>query len=340
MNIQNPWEIDISILRNTTPSLRYSPGSDFAAWQKEARQKLAELMGLPLMKRCDPQYQTCYEKEYDDFTETRFTFYSEEGYAVPCHMLLPKNRKAPCKVVVCLQGHSTGMHISLGRTKYPRDEQLISGGDRDFAVRAVKEGCAAITLEQRHMGECGGSEKGPSCVHSSVALTALLFGRTTIGERVWDVMRLIDLIETKFDFLDKNNIILLGNSGGGTTTFYTACIDDRIACAVPSCSVCTYKDSIGSYDHCPCNFIPSIARYFDMGDLAGLIAPRKLVIVNGKEDPSFPAHGVMETYELAQGLFRAAGYPEHLALVTGSEGHRFYADQTWEVIHRMMDDAD
>ena len=39
---------------------------------------------------------------------------------------------------------------------------------------------------------------------------------------------------------------------------------------------------IDYYDHCTCNFIPRIANHFDMGDIAGLIAPRGLVIVNGK----------------------------------------------------------
>ena len=110
------------------------------------------------------------------------------------------------------------MHISLGRPKYPGDEDSIKGGDRDFCVRAVKEGFAAIAVEQRNFGECGAEETGrPRCYEST--LTALLMGRTTIGERVWDVSRLIDLLESDFsDKVDLENICCMGNSGGGTAT--------------------------------------------------------------------------------------------------------------------------
>ena len=61
--------------------------------------------------------------------------------------------------------------------------------------------------------------------------------------------------------------MLMGNSGGGTATVYTAAIDERISIAVPSCAVCTYKHSIAAMRHCVCNFVPNIADYFDMGGI-------------------------------------------------------------------------
>jgi len=248
-------------------------------------------------------------------------------------LLIPKGIKEPIKTVICIQGHSKGMHISVGEPKYEGDKDSIAGGDRDFALRAINEGYAAIAIEQRYMGECGGDENGPSCGRE--ATTALLIGRTAIGERVWDVMRLIDVIEKHFTYLDKDNIMCLGNSGGGTTTFYAACIDIRIKTAVPSCAVCTYKDSIGAMYHCACNYIPHIAEFFDMGDLAGLIAPRKLVVVNGKLDNIFPDGGVKESFEIIQKMYNEANAANSCRLVTGDEGHRFYADKAWTVIKEM-----
>ncbi len=135
-----------------------------------------------------PELEIEYEQKIDNATEIRFTYQSEKGYRVPCHLLLPDGVEKP-PVMICLQGHSKGMHISLGKPKYPGDEETINGGDRDFCVRAVKEGYAAIALEQRNFGECGGDERGPRCFESS--MTALLMGRTTIGESVWDVQNLL-----------------------------------------------------------------------------------------------------------------------------------------------------
>ena len=44
-----------------------------------------------------------------------------------------------------------------------------------------------------------------------------------------------------------------------------------------------------------CNYVPGILTQFDMGDIAGLIAPRPLVIVNGaKDDGIFPLNSALE----------------------------------------------
>jgi hypothetical protein len=128
----------------------------------------------------------------------------------------------------------------------------------------------------------------------------------------------------------------MGNSGGGTATFYTACLEHRFDGFMPSCALCTYRDSIIDLHHCTCNYIPRIAEYFDMGDLAILIAPKKLVVVCGKDDNIFPLEGVREEFEIIQKLYSAFGAEESCALVIGDEGHRFYADMAWPVMHRLL----
>lgn len=250
------------------------------------------------VKKCDLLFEIEYENESEHFREIRFVFQSEKDYFVPCHLLIPVGADEPLPVVICLQGHSKGMHISLGRPKFDGDEEIINDGDRDFGIRAIEEGYCALVMEQRNFGECGGTKDGPDCFNSSMA--ALLIGRTTIGERVWDVQRVIDVIEEYFPQVDSDNIMCMGNSGGGTATFYATCIDQRIKLAMPSCSVCTYEDSIVAMYHCCCNFIPDIRKYFDMGDLGGLIAPQKLVVVAGKNDEIFPKDGVKKVLKLSR----------------------------------------
>ena len=333
MRLINSQNYIIEQLQQTEPSMRYDGKEDFTQWQEKAYAKLWELLGMDYMQKCEENFLIESEEQRDGYKKVLFSFQSEQGYYVPCCALLPDNMKEQQKVVICLQGHSTGMHISFGETRFENDEELLKGGDRDFAMRALEEGYAAICMEQRYMGSCGQLSSGnPSCFRGT-ALPSLLLGRTSIGERVWDVMRLIDVIESHFPMLDKDNIMCLGNSGGGTTTFYSACLDKRIKCAVPSCSVCTFKDSIGAMQHCGCNYIPGIAKYFDMGDLGGLIAPRSLVIINGREDHTFPDFGVRECYAIIQKAYKAAGAAERCRLATGEGGHRFYADLAWREIH-------
>lgn len=317
------------------PKMRYDEKQDFFEWQKKAEQKLRVLLGMDKLERCDDCLEIEYDVMRDDFREIRFTFQSEPGYFVPCHLLIPKTLTESAPVVICLQGHSTGMHISLGRYKYENDNNLIEDGSRLFALQAVEHGLCALTIEQRGFGECGGKGKdGPNCHISSAA--ALLIGRTTVGERVWDVSRSIDILEKHFSQADISQLICMGNSGGGTTTFYAACIDKRIQIAVPSCSVCSFDDSIIAMEHCICNFVPNIRLSFDMGDLAGLIAPRKLILVCGNQDPIFPLKGVVKSYEVIQKLFQKAGTGDNCSLIIGEGAHRFYPEDTWPVIMKAL----
>lgn len=327
------YECNKSKIRRVKPSMAYDEG-ECSVWKKNAREKLSELLGMDRFEKVDPETEIEYEKETEDAKEIRFSFLSEAGYRVPCHLLIPNGTDRP-PVMICLQGHSKGMHISLGRVKYKGDEISISGGDRDFCVRAVKEGFAAIALEQRNFGECGGDENGPRCFESS--MTALLMGRTTIGERVWDISRLIDVIENEFaDRVDKKTICCMGNSGGGTATVYAAALEDRITLAMPSCAMCTYKDSIGAMNHCACNYVPNIANYFDMGELFAMAYPKYFIQVSGKKDEIFPIEGAEKVFEKGRSFYEKQGGGDRCALIKGDGRHRFYADAAWQAVHKFL----
>jgi len=337
----SPMLKNYEIVKGITPSLRYDGKSDFAEWQKAAKAKLSELLGMDKFEKCDPEFNIEYKEECDGYTEYRFTIQSEPGYYFPSVLRVPhdkkyeKNGKLP--LIICLQGHANGFHISLGKPILEGDEDDINSGDRDFCVRAIKEGYAALAVEQRNFGECTGLETlGTNCYQSS--MRAMLTGRTTIGERVWDISRVIDACLDNFEIVDPDRILLMGNSGGGTATYYTACLEERICLAMPSCAVCSFKESIAKMRHCACNYVPYIANYFDMGDLGGMIAPRKLIVVHGVKDHGFLKPGVDESYEIIEKLYEAADVPENCEIVAGPEGHRFYADLSWPVLHRMMND--
>lgn len=332
----SPMIKNYNVVASIVPEFRYDGKTEFSAWQKVAREKLRSLLGLDKFKLCDPLFNIEYEKATEKYTEYRFTIQSEENYFFPSVVRVPRGMETgKHPVMICLQGHSNGMHISLGQPKFPGDENSIGGGDRDFCVRAVEEGYIAVAMEQRCFGECNGKEEhGINCYESS--MRAILTGRTTIGERVWDVSRLIDALITNFDNVDPKRICLMGNSGGGTATYYAACIEERICLAMPSCAVCSFDNSIAYTKHCSCNYIPNIANYFDMGDMGGLIAPRKLVVVHGVLDHDFKAEGVYKSFDLIKAGYTAAGVPENCVLVSGTEGHRFYADLSWPEVRRLM----
>lgn len=321
------------IQKKLKPTFSYD-GENYDKWKKEARQKLSDLLGMDKFDLCDSDMQVEFEEKHEGFTETRFTFQSEEGYRVPCHLWLPDGIENP-PIVICLQGHSKGMHVSLGRPKFEGEEAVISGGDRDFAVQAIREGFAAVAMEQRNLGETSLGPGRISCKEGS--MNALLMGRTAMAERVWDVSRLIDVLEKHFaDKVDLDNLCCMGNSGGGTTTTYAAALEDRIKLAMPSCSNSTYKDSIGRIDHCTCNYIPNIGNVFEMSDLIAMSYPKCYIQVNGVSDNLFPIEGAKQVFADGKRVWEEHGEADKIEHVIGGEGHRFYADASWPVVHRML----
>ncbi len=325
-------EFNRELIREKTPEMSYR-GGDYENWKRAAREKLTSLLGLDKFTKVDDDLDVEYETELDNALEIRFTFQSEKGYRVPAHLFIPKGAERP-PVMICLQGHTTGMHISFARPKYKGDEEDIAGGDRDFCVRALKEGFAAVALEQRAMGETG-EHDGRMCLQESLA--ALLCGRTTLGERVWDIMRLIDVIEKHFnEKTDVGKICCMGNSGGGTATAYAAALEDRIALAMPSCAMCTYKDSIGAMFHCACNYVPGIVNWFDMSDLLAMAYPKLYIQINGTEDKIFPISGAQAVFEKGTAVYKENGVFDRCVHIKGNGGHRFFADDAWPAVHKLL----
>ncbi len=330
MEISHSKFKEFSVLKASKPSMVYDCNKEtLEEWQKKASEKLSALICLS-DERCPLLFSEIYKKDFENFREIRFTFQSETEEFVPCHLWIPKksfSEKPP--VMICLQGHSTGMHISMGRPKSEDDEKSVKSGDRDFMRQCIENGFACVALEQRAFGERGGKPE-PDCY--PVAMTALLSGRTVIGGRVLDIMRLIDTLTEFFsDVIDTEKIYCMGNSGGGTATFYATALDKRIKGAIPSCAFATFKGSIGAMYHCSCNYIPSITKYFDMADIAGLIAPRPLVIVSGKEDGIFPLDTAeYEFSRLKEIYYKNSSCPENAIHVKGDGGHRFYKEPAWK----------
>jgi len=323
-------------LLKQTPALAFDPAQDFHTQKDRILEKLRELVGeMPRLVPLNPTVE--YTEEYETFTEHRISFDVEENVRAVCMLCIPKLGKKKYPLAICLQGHGKGMHVSMGRRKY--ESEKPDTGDRDVAVQALRRGYAALSLDQRGFGERRtdvemptGKDGSPKC--QVTAMNALMVGRTLIGERCWDVSRAIDLALT-YPEIDGDRILCTGNSGGGTTTYYAACLDERIKVAMPSCAVCTYESSICSIYHCVCNYIPRIARYMEMGDLAAAIAPRKLIVINGAKDPIFPQAGVEQCFDTIKSIYTAAGVPDHCALATGEGGHRYYAAQAWSAFDAM-----
>ncbi len=325
------------LVKKTPRKLRYQEGCDFDEWKAQVREKFEELVGIANIQRnaCAENYCVEQQEEFETYTKIRFVFESEKDEFVPCYLLIPKTGKETYPVAITLQGHSTGFHNSIGEIKFKQDVSYQPRGA--LALQAVENGFAALAIEQREMGERRSVWADGLSAHkcSYDSMRALHLGRTIIGERLWDISRAIDILP-HFKNLDMDNIVITGNSGGGTASYYALCYDERIKAAAPSCALCTFEDSILSVLHCTCNYIPNIGEWFEMQDLACLAAPRKLSVIAGKEDDIFPLSGVKKCFNDIQEIYQAANAMENTRLVVTPKAHWWCEDIVWEEICKMM----
>ena len=161
----------------------------------------------------------------------------------------------------------------------------------------------------------------------------LLVGRTPIGDRVWDMSRIIDWALKNLP-VDEKRIAITGNSGGGTVSLFAAACDQRITVAVPSSYFCTFQGSIGTISHCDCNYIPGILSLGEMSDVAGLISPRPFCAVNGVQDNIFPIEETRKSFAHLQEIYSAAGVLPNVTLYEGDGGHRYYKEGAWPFIKK------
>jgi hypothetical protein len=315
-----------------------SPG-EWAAWRDAFRPRLRQILGLDNLaadlRNHRPQAEQRAAEDMGSYIRESWHLWVEPTVPLPFYLLRPKEQTVPLPLVLTPHGHNHP-HIYVGLAYDEQEEQSIKAGDRDIAVQAVQEGYLAIAPTTRAFGETRtAADQAENRVHSCriELMHGLLVGRTPIGERVWDISRLIDWATAHLD-VDAQRIAITGNSGGGTVSLFAAACDTRISVAVPSSYFCTFQGSIGSIHHCDCNYVPGILRLGEMYDVAGLIAPRPFCAIAGRDDPIFPLEHVKYAFERLEHIYTVAGVPDACQLYIGQGGHRYYRAGAWPFIRR------
>ena len=160
------------------------------------RRALTDKLGITeklAADRCELDPVTIWKRETEFGTIEKIALCMEEDFVNHIYLCLPHGAKPPYRAFICLQGHSTGMHTSIAVDWKDEITPLQIEGDRDFAIGCMQRGIVAVCLEQRAMGENSTDPNHyPSC--HQPAVTAILAGKTLVGERVYDVDRVIDYL--------------------------------------------------------------------------------------------------------------------------------------------------
>jgi len=342
-------------LYETTPrSLAFGARTveEWAAWREQLSEQLIELLGgFPSSAQHPPLNPVAIETtETEDYRLEKVAFQSEPDVWTPCYVLTPRRASPPFRPVIALHGHGMGgaAHL-IGRIVNDdlagREAAHIAQHNYDYAAQLARHGFLVFAPEQRGLGERIEARPGTVTMDDgdpiwqkscrSIAFNAMLLGKTVIGLRVLDVMRTIDYIAQRPEPVVPG-LGCLGLSGGGTTALFASALDSRITVAVVSGYLNTFRDSIMAIQHCECNYIPGILKVAEMSDVAGLIAPRPLLVESGTQDPIFPMSGSRRAYAEVSRVYELLGAAGRLKADVFEGAHRFSGREAFDWLNRWL----
>lgn len=327
-------------------SIKPAPADELRSAQRELRERLSEALGLCVYGPRDtaPKVERVSYELCNGYVREKLSLEIAPGLVVPLYLLRPisknlrLNADIRTPVALALNGHGRGVCEILGipdacGRPEGRDYQKL------FAVELVKRGITVAAPEIIGFGESrlhGYMDKngnGGDC--SPISGMSLLWGGCTAGLRVFQVMRVIDYLETLPEiFADR--LGCMGISGGGTVTTNLTAVDLRVKCAVISGYANYYRDSIYRVHHCIDNYIPGVLSFAEMPDILSLIAPRPLMISSGSEDNIFPVWSTRQVGERLREIYSCFGAQNALRTDYFEGGHMISGPVLFDAMADML----
>ena len=271
--------------------------SDWPAWRKRTLADLRRSLGLERFPPRTPlRARVVGVSDRDGYVLERVVFETRPGFLMTANLYRPKHLAGRVPAVLCVHGHTM-----KGKTSEAMQVRSIN---------YARAGWVALALDATGHGER---------VHIGHRRTFAIVtaGMTLEGVQVWDNMRGIDYLRSRPE-VDPERIGITGCSGGGNQTMYTAAMDERIAVAVPVCSVSTLRGQIFTPNGigCQCECIPDLMRYgLENAVVCALIAPRPLLILAGALDRTFPVQHTRVANRHLERFYRAIGHADRYGYV-------------------------
>ena len=326
---------------------------DLEAWQKVARARVLEqLCYAP--PAVSPAPEVIRRTDRGDYVEEYLTFQTTPDLRVPGYVLIPTKASLPAPALVVLHCHG-GAYV-WGKEKVVAVEneppalsefkqRLYEG--TSIAVELVRRGYVVITIDMFYWGErrmlleedppsyrepqrmaaedVAAFNRRSSQNEQLVARSLMTAGITWPGVMLWDDLRTLDYLASRPE-VDRRRLGCVGLSVGGYRSFLLAALDPRIKAAVDVGWMTALASNIRRHvvNTVGLTFhIPGLYRYLDLPDLAALVAPRSLLVINGSRDALFPPEGVEKAFRKIEACFRKAGVAERQRCRLYDAPHQF-----------------
>ncbi|WP_135550423.1 alpha/beta hydrolase family protein [Paenibacillus cymbidii] len=328
------------MVQEWTPQLSFrgSGKEEWAEWREQASGKFLELLG-EFPARVDLAAEVEYAAADGDLIRERVIFDSEAFASVPCVVLRPAAMQADRShaAIICCHGHPVdrSKDAVAGVRSGPEYDALIARMNYNYGEQLAKAGFLTIMPDLRGFGERNDTaNKSDACNHNYVKGTILGINPAMLN--VWDIKCCVDYLQTRPE-VDPERIGMIGLSFGGTMTAFAAAVEPRIKAADISGYINPFRGfGIARGNFCGSQVVPDLYKYFDTHDIAGLIAPRPLLVEMGMYDDCFYFQDLMKGYEGVKAIYEAAGAADRLEADIFSGGHAFAGGKAFAFFKRYL----
>ncbi len=303
------------------------------------REKIFDLYGYR-PESVSPDPELLEREEFEDYIREKILFSTSKYFRVPAYVHIPKNLTGRAPAIVDLHSHG-GMFL-YGKEKVIDFEQndpvMIDYHQRNYEGRPtttelVRRGYVVITIDAFMFGErrvmmqedlsygWDRTSYSPEDVQylngqcrskANTLVKSLTYaGMTWPGIVAWDDIRTVDYLISRPE-VDPERIGCLGVSFGGWRTLFLAGLDERISAACITGFMSTVKPMIRNHidTHSWVHFVPGLHRYLDLPDVAGMMAPKPLMVLQCSRDGLFPINGMKDSVNKLSAIYEKAGVRE------------------------------
>ena len=294
---------------------------------KELRAKLQACLGGGWPEPCDLKPVLREKIQKDGYRIESVYYEAEPGDRIPAMLLVPDGVDAqfPAPAVAIWHQHNGQYHLG-------KSEPAGLAGDpmHHTGVALAKKGYVvlcpdALCFEERQSPRLKGGD-----YERFEFLRYVVDGKSMAWKNILDMRRGIDYLCSRPE-VDAARIGCYGHSMGSTHTWLVGPWEPRLKCLVGNCCLPTYKAIHRTHIlHCFPNFVPGWFQHGDTPDIAGLIAPRPLLLNFGVDDGGSPIEEIREAMPRIAAAYRAAGKPDNFSFfIQDGVGH-VLSPEMWE----------
>jgi cephalosporin-C deacetylase-like acetyl esterase len=233
---------------------------------EQIRAEVRKTAAIVAQPGAPPAVSVTKEEQRTGYRLQTLSIQVEPGYDLTAIQAVSDNL-APKPAVIMLD------ELPVERTAAAADFTALASSGRNVIALQSKG-----TPVDAQNGQSAQFALGP---YMGVNLRAIIVGKTLVGLRADDVIRVVNWLASRSD-IDRTSITLYGKGSLGMVALHAAAVDTRITRVIAENTLVSYRTALEAPLHKNLSeiTIPGVLQHYDVSELKEAIAPRDVKLLN------------------------------------------------------------